>query len=197
MLAGLQRGRHLIVRDRISQFSKSVPTFEEIVKFEVNYKLNHDAYPSLKEIFDFGLKIAIAKQEKYDLKENLQLQKKKSLSSVSMLANELNVSINFEKEEIKNFVDYMKLIGNKILDERERKILKEKYKLDEINMNNLIRPTELRSLASKYNISHEMVRLIIKSALDRIRVVIQNFPDSTLDMECLNPIPETVKKRAI
>ena len=78
MLAGLQRGRHLIVRDRISQFSKSVPTFEEIVKFEVNYKLNHDAYPSLKEIFDFGLKIAIAKQEKYDLKENLQLQKNKS-----------------------------------------------------------------------------------------------------------------------
>ena len=38
-----------------------------------------------------------------------------------MLANELNVSINFEKEEIKNFVDYVKLIGNKILDERERK----------------------------------------------------------------------------
>ena len=132
MFAGMTRGKHMVVRDRVLKLSPVGVGVQAIQKIDMEQKKLSGEYPTIAKLVQLGLEIAKERQVERDASNLRKKMSEQNMSSVSHLANDLGVSLKFVDNMIEDFVKRIKLIAKHILDEREFDFFTTRYNLDNI-----------------------------------------------------------------
>ncbi len=193
MFAGMTRGKHIVVRERILKISPVRVGVHIIQDIDLEERRVSGEYPAIARLVELGLEVAKERKIEIDKRNHTKKITQQDRSSVSHLANDLNVSIEFEDEMIEDFIMRIKLIAEHILEEREYEFFNSRYKLDNILENNITRKTTLQEIGDKHNLSRERIRQIEKLSTEKIKSVYENFPFGEIPESYLTPIPGIYK----
>ena len=194
MFAGMTRGKHIVVRDRILKISPARVGVHIIQDIDLEERRVSGEYPAIARLVELGLEVAKERQIEIDKKNHTKKIKEQNLSAVSHLAKDLGVSLKFENDIIEDFIIRVKLIAKHILDEKEFDFFTSRYNLDNILENNTVRLVPLQSIGDRHGLTRERVRQIDVSSLEKIKSIYTDFPDGEIPKNYLTPIPETFKK---
>ena len=193
MFAGMTRGKHVVVRERILKISPVRVGVHVIRDLELEQKRISGEYPTIAKLVDLGLEVAKERQDEIDRKNYIKKISEQNRSSVTHLANDLGVSLEFEDEMIENFIMRIKLIAEHVLDERELDFFVSRYDMDNILQNNIVRKVSLQEIGDRAGLTRERIRQIERNCLEKIKSIYTNFPDDEIPKSYLTPIPETFK----
>ena len=194
MFSGMTRGKHTVVRDRILKSSSVRVGIGVIQKIDLEFKRVSGEYPTISQLVKLGLVEARKREEEVEARNLRNKILEQDKSSVTRLAKDMNISLNFEGAEIREFVTRVQLIEKHILDERESDFFKSRYNLDSILEKNTVKRITLQEIGDKHDLSRERIRQVAKSSLMKIKSVYKSFPNGEIPQSYLTPIPETFKR---
>lgn len=194
MFAGMTRGKHIVVRERVKKISHIDIGVGFIQDLDLEQKRVTGEYPSISKLVNLALNEAEARKIMNEERHFKKTELEKKRSSITHLTNAMNFSLEFEQDKIHDFVQRIKLIAENILDEKEYDFFSARYSLDSILEINTVRRTYLQEIGDKHGLSRERIRQIDKIATKKVKKIFKIFPTEEIPKSYLTPIPETFKK---
>ena len=194
MFAGMTRGKHRVVVNRILKISPVGAPIHVVGELDTEHKRISGEYSTISQLVKLGLVEARKREQEVEARNLRNKILEQDRSSVTRLAKDMNISLEFEDTVIREFVTRVQLIVKHILDERESDFFKSRYNLDSILEKNTIKRITLQEIGDKHDLSRERIRQVAKSSLEKISSVYKSFPNGEIPQSYLTPIPGTFKR---